>query len=84
MDKEPLVRLFVMGADTWLTGETYPLEKTAMTKLFLTSGGKANTGKGDAYFPLIRPGARKATPIPMIRPIPRPTRISTPRARGRN
>jgi hypothetical protein len=47
IDKEPLVKLFVMGSNAWQTGETYPLEKTDFRKLYLTSGGKANTGKGD-------------------------------------
>jgi hypothetical protein len=47
MDAEPLVRLFVMGSNKWLTGNVYPLEKTEFRKLLLTSGGKANSGKGD-------------------------------------
>jgi len=47
VDGEPLVRLFVMGTNKWQTGNTYPLEKTEFRKLLLTSGGKANTGKGD-------------------------------------
>ena len=45
--KEPLVRIFVMGSNKWLTGEKYPLPETKFRKLYLASGGKANTSKGD-------------------------------------
>jgi putative CocE/NonD family hydrolase len=47
VDAEPLVRLFAMGSNKWLTGNAYPLEKTEFRKLLLSSGGKANSGKGD-------------------------------------
>lgn len=47
VDREPLVRLFAMGSNRWLTGNTYPLEGTVPTRLYLSSEGKANTGKGD-------------------------------------
>ena len=45
--KEPLVSLFVMGSNRWLHGATYPLEVTHFQKLYLASGGQANTAKGD-------------------------------------
>jgi len=45
--KEPLVNLFVMGSNKWLKGETYPLPNTEFRKLYLASGGNANTAKGD-------------------------------------
>jgi hypothetical protein len=45
--KEPLVDLFVMGSNKWLHGETYPLPGTQFRKLYLASGGKANSAKGD-------------------------------------
>jgi len=47
VDTEPMVRLFAMGSNKWLTGNTYPLEQTEFKKLLLKSSGKANTGKGD-------------------------------------
>jgi putative CocE/NonD family hydrolase len=46
VDTEPLVRLFVMGANAWLTGASYPLEQTEFRRLLLASDGKAQTGKG--------------------------------------
>jgi len=47
IDKEPMVRMFIMGADKWLTGDTYPLRQTRLTMFYLASGGHANTSKGD-------------------------------------
>ncbi|SPE32616.1 Hydrolase CocE/NonD family protein (fragment) [Candidatus Sulfopaludibacter sp. SbA3] len=45
--KEPLVNVFVMGSNRWLQGPKYPLPETSFRKLFLASGGHANTTKGD-------------------------------------
>ncbi len=47
IDTEPLVSIFVMGKNAWLHGDTYPLPQTRFEKWYLTSGGKANTSKGD-------------------------------------
>jgi putative CocE/NonD family hydrolase len=44
---EPLVSIFVIGANKWLHGKTYPLENTRFEKWHLASAGKANTSKGD-------------------------------------
>ncbi len=45
--EEPLVEVFVMFANTWLKGNTYPLPETRSIKLFLSSKGNANTSLGD-------------------------------------
>jgi putative CocE/NonD family hydrolase len=47
IESEPLVSVFVMGANKWLHGNTYPLEGTVMTKYYLDSEGDANTSGGD-------------------------------------
>lgn len=47
VEREPLVRLFVMGANRWLEGSTYPLPQTRFEKWYFASGGAANTSKGD-------------------------------------
>ena len=47
IDREPLVQLFVMGANRWVTGDTYPLPETEMQRWYLHSDGEANTAKGD-------------------------------------
>lgn len=54
---EPLVSLFVMGADEWLHGDVYPLPQTRMEKWYLTSGGNANTSDGDGVLTRRRPPA---------------------------
>jgi putative CocE/NonD family hydrolase len=45
--EEPLVRIFVMFANQWLTGDTYPLPQTRFTKLYIGSRKGANTSRGD-------------------------------------
>jgi uncharacterized protein len=43
----PKVQVFLMGAATWLTGDSWPLPETEIRTLYLTSGGSANTLWGD-------------------------------------
>jgi putative CocE/NonD family hydrolase len=45
--EEPLVRIFVMFSNQWLTGDTYPLPQTRFSKLYLGSRQGANTSLGD-------------------------------------
>jgi len=49
IDREPLVAVFAMGSNKWLTGNTYPLAETQFTKFYLASQGKANTSSGDGW-----------------------------------
>lgn len=44
---EPLIRIFVMGSNKWLEGNTYPLERTRFEKWYLSSRGSANTSDGN-------------------------------------
>lgn len=44
---EPLVRIFVMNSNVWLDGDVYPLPQTRFEKWYITSGGSANSSKGD-------------------------------------
>jgi uncharacterized protein len=54
----PKVQVFLMGACTWLTGESWPLAETEPRTLFLTSEMGANTLWGDgALVPAAREGA---------------------------
>jgi hypothetical protein len=57
IDEEPLVSLFVMGRNAWLQGPTYPLPETRMTRLYLDSGGNANTSNGDGRLAWSKPAA---------------------------
>src|SRR6266513_3328912 len=43
----PKVQVFLMGACTWLTGESWPLPETEERTLFLASDSSANTLWGD-------------------------------------
>ena len=55
IDREPLVSIFAMGSNRWLKGDVYPLRETRMTKLYLTSGGSANTSRGDGRLSFVLP-----------------------------
>ena len=58
--KEPPVSLFVMGSNRWLHGRAYPLPETHFDKLYLSSGGHANTSEGDGKLSFSPPGAKQA------------------------
>ena len=45
--EEPLVRVFTMFSNKWLTANTYPLPETTFTPFYLGSVKGANTSKGD-------------------------------------
>lgn len=47
IEKEPPVRIFVMGANVWRAEKEWPPTRAVKTELFLASGGKANTPAGD-------------------------------------
>ncbi len=47
IDKEPAVRIFVMGANRWRDEHEWPLARTRWTKYYLHSQGHANTLQGD-------------------------------------
>ncbi len=58
IEREPLVQIFVMGTNTWLKGDTYPLKGTRMERWYLSSGGHANTSAGDGILTKVRPVRR--------------------------
>ena len=58
--KEPLVKIFVMGSNKWLEGDSYPLPYTQFQKWYLSSGGQANTSKGDGLLSPDMPQAETA------------------------
>ena len=47
IDKEPPIKIFVMGADKWRSESQWPPARTKFAKFYLHSGGKANSVKGD-------------------------------------
>jgi putative CocE/NonD family hydrolase len=54
-DHDPRVRIFVMGANRWRSAETWPLPGTHYRKLYLHSGGKANSVHGDGWLSADKP-----------------------------
>ena len=62
-DKEPPVKIFVMGENYWRYEKEWPLARTQYTKYYFRSGGRANSLYGDGTLSL-------PTLTPMIRPIP--------------
>jgi len=47
VDKDPPVKIFVMGENRWRAEKTWPLKRTKERTWYLTSGGRANTPSGD-------------------------------------
>ena len=47
VDEEPPVRIFVMGDNVWRDEREWPLARTRFTPVYLSSGGKANSRRGD-------------------------------------
>ncbi len=47
IDREPPVRIFIMGSNQWRDETEWPLARTAWTPYYLHSGGSANSRYGD-------------------------------------
>jgi putative CocE/NonD family hydrolase len=63
VDKEPKVRLFVMGANKWRTANDWPVEGTVFREYYLHSQGGANTSGGNGALDTTKPsGSAGAQP----------------------
>ena len=60
MDDEPPVRLYVMGDNEWRSEEEWPLARTQWTRLYIHSGGAANSADGDGTVSFEAPGNERA------------------------
>jgi uncharacterized protein len=56
VDREPPVKLFLMGRNTWVLENEYPLARTQYRPMYFAGGGKANTDKGDGRLTWDKPG----------------------------
>ena len=54
-DREPPIKLFVMGADAWRDEREWPLARTEWTPYYLHSGGRANSLRGDGELSPVAP-----------------------------
>ncbi len=74
VEREPPVRIFVMGENAWRDESEWPLARTQWTKFYLHSGGKANSRFGDGTLDTLPPAAEPpdhfrydpANPVPLI------------------
>ncbi|MEO8075349.1 MAG: CocE/NonD family hydrolase [Acidobacteriota bacterium] len=65
VDKEPPVRVFVMGANQWRTAGEWPIEGTVFRQYYLHSDGGANTASGNGRLTTTKPaGGRAASANP--------------------
>jgi uncharacterized protein len=56
VDREPPVKLFLMGRNEWVLENEYPLARTQYRPMYFGGGGKANTDKGDGRLTWDKPG----------------------------
>ncbi|MCU1234125.1 MAG: X-Pro dipeptidyl-peptidase C-terminal domain protein [Candidatus Solibacter sp.] len=57
LENMPRVRYYTMGMNKWQSSDTWPPAGAQPMKFFLTSAGKANTGKGDGALGASAPAA---------------------------
>ncbi len=57
VDREPQVKIFVMGENYWRFENEWPLARTQYTKYYLQSAGKANSAAGDGTLSASAPGS---------------------------
>jgi putative CocE/NonD family hydrolase len=70
----PKVQIFVMGKNQWRSENEWPLARTQWTKLYLHSGGRANSRLGDGTASFVAPKSEPAdefsydpgTPVPTV------------------
>ncbi len=59
VDREPPVRIFIMGRNEWRFENEYPLARTRYTPMYLHSEGHANSARGDGRLSWSEPGANE-------------------------
>ena len=60
VDREPPVKLFLMGRNEWVLENEYPLARTNYRPMYFAGGGKANTDKGDGRLTWDKPSGSSA------------------------
>jgi hypothetical protein len=62
VDKDPKVRIFVMGANKWRTANQWPLPGTVYQKYYLHAAISANTADGDGWLSTKKPRVNADAP----------------------
>ncbi|MDB4896429.1 MAG: hypothetical protein JWN15_2691, partial [Firmicutes bacterium] len=57
LDKDPAVKVFVMGANKWRMADQWPIPGTNFQKFYLHSDGSANTAAGNGWLSTEPPSA---------------------------
>jgi putative CocE/NonD family hydrolase len=60
LDSDNRVHIFVLGADQWWESDQWPLPGTVPTPLYLHSGGRANSHRGDGKVSFEKPSGEPA------------------------
>jgi len=55
VDRQPALDIFVFGDNTWRKEDAWPLARAVATKWYFSSGGRANTSRGDGVLDTILP-----------------------------
>jgi putative CocE/NonD family hydrolase len=76
IDEAP-IRLFVMGENRWRDEYEWPLARTHYTNVYLHSGGKANTLRGNGHLSFVTPGEEPSDRYTYDPQDPVPTRGGT-------
>jgi len=61
VDKDPAVRVFVMGANVWREAQDWPIPGTRFTKFYLHSRGQANSLFGNGQLTMEPPAGAEAS-----------------------
>jgi putative CocE/NonD family hydrolase len=61
VDREPPVKLFLMGRNEWVLENEYPLARTNYRPMYFAGGRKANTDKGDGRLTWDKPSGPSAS-----------------------
>lgn len=56
IDREPPVEIFYMGVNRWVHHDDWPVPGTRFTPFYLSSGGRANSARGDGVLSVEKPG----------------------------
>jgi putative CocE/NonD family hydrolase len=59
IDREPPIRIYVMGTGRWRDEQEWPLARTQFTKYYLHSGGQANSARGDGRLTTTAPAGEE-------------------------
>jgi uncharacterized protein len=59
VDRDPKVRVFVMGVNKWRSADAWPIPGTEFRKYYLHSQGEANTASGDGWLSTKKPAGER-------------------------